>query len=58
MACSSSEQLHILSPCVLAPVAILSLIDLRSRLRLGHGGQRLPTAVIASVMLPKTVPRP
>jgi len=40
MACSGSEQPDILGPCVLAPVAMLSLIDLRSRLRLGHGGQR------------------
>ena len=41
MACSGSEQPDMLGPCVLAPVAMLSLIDLRSRLRLGHGGQRL-----------------
>jgi hypothetical protein len=41
MACSGSEQPDILDPRVLAPVAMLCLIDLRSRLRLGHGGQRL-----------------
>src|SRR3954463_15588274 len=41
MVCSGSEQPDILGPCVFAPVAMLSLIDLGSRLRLGHGGQRL-----------------
>ena len=38
---SGSEQPDILGPCIVPRVAMVDLIDLRSRVMLGHGGERL-----------------